>query len=141
MSTGLDIEALALDYAWTVKAHAEAADELERLSAKLSELRHDLRAHLSLGEAVDAGPHGWVVLTPPAKRLPARVDRSGVEAYAEQLMQLGLVREERTLSRPKVSDIRANAAALAAHGVPLDRILVEPVAQPTLEVVARDGGA
>lgn len=141
MSARQELEALALDYAWTAKAHAEAAEELERLSVKLSELRHDLRAHLSVGEAVDAGPHGWVVLTPPAKRLPARVDRSGVEHYAEQLLSLGLVKEERTLSRPKVADIRANAAALAAHGVPLERILVEPVAQPTLEVVAKDGGA
>ena len=139
MST--DREAIALEYAWCRKAHMEALAEVTRLEEKLREAESILRAELTVGEAVDAGSHGWVVLTPPAKRLPARVDRAGVQAYAEQLIQLGLVREERTLTKPKVSDIRSQAAALAAHGVPLDRILIEPAAPPTLDVVEKDGAA
>jgi len=136
-----DREAIALEYAWCRKAHTEALAEVTRLEEKLRDAESILRAELTVGEAVDAGPHGWVVLTPPAKRLPARVDRAGVQAYAEQLIQLGLVREERTLTKPKVSDIRSQAAALAAHGVPLERILIEPAAPPTLEVVEKGGEA
>ena len=137
MST--DREAAALDYAWCRKAHMEALAEVTRLEEKLREAESILRAELTVGEAVDAGPHGWVVLTPPAKRLPARISPEGVSRHREQLLELGLVREEMMVTRPKVADVRAKAAALAAHGVPLHEILVEPAARPTLEVVEKDG--
>lgn len=139
MST--DREAAALDYAWCRKAHMEALAEVTRLEEKLREAESILRAELTVGEAVDAGPHGWVVLTPPAKRLPARISPEGVSRHREQLLELGLVREEMMVTRPKVADVRAKAAALAAHGVPLHEILVEPAARPTLEVVEKDGAA
>lgn len=139
MST--DREAAALDYAWCRKAHMEALAEVTRLEEKLREAESILRAELTVGEAVDAGPHGWVVLTPPAKRLPARISPEGVSRHREQLLELGLVREEMMVTRPKVADVRAKAAALAAHGVPLHQILVEPAARPTLEVVEKDGAA
>lgn len=136
-----DREAAALDYAWFRKAHMEALAEVTRLEEKLREAESILRAELTVGEAVDAGPHGWVVLTPPAKRLPARISPEGVSRHREQLLELGLVREEMMVTRPKVADVRAKAAALAAHGVPLHEILVEPAARPTLEVVEKDGAA
>ena len=66
---------------------------------------------------------------------------SALVEFREDLLGVGLVREETVLTRPKVSEVRDKAAALAAHGVPIDRVLVEPVGQPELEVVPRDGGA
>lgn len=141
MSTPTDTERIAREWASVRLARDEAEVEFRSLDDRLDELSAELRARLSEGEAADAGPLGWVVLAPPAKRLPARVAADAVTRYAEQLMELGLVREERTLTRPKVADLRANAARLAAHGVPLNEVVKEPVASPALELVRKDGDA
>jgi hypothetical protein len=42
-----------------------------------------------------------------------------------------------TWTRPKVSDLRANAAALAAHGVPFHEVVYEPQARPEITIVPR----
>ena len=68
-------------------------------------------------------------MAPRGKQPPSRVDSQGLSHYREQLIDLGLVREEVTLTRPKVSELRDKTPELIARGVDVNRIIVRP-AQP-----------
>lgn len=135
-----DRERLAREFAQVELARMEAQEELARLTTRADELRQHLTAHLTMGEAVDAGPMGWVVMAPPTRRPAMRVREEGLEKYREAIAGLGLTEQVATWTRPKVSDLRANAAALAAHGVPFQEVVYEPQAQPVLTIVPKDGG-
>jgi len=136
-----DRERMAREFAQVELARMEAQQEADRLTARADELRAALTAHMTMGEAVDAGPMGWVVMAPPARRPSMRVREDGLEKYREAIAGLGLTEQVTTWTRPKVSDLRANAAALAAHGVPFQDVVYEPQAQPVLTVVQRDDDA
>lgn len=133
-----DRERHAREYAQVELARLEAEQELARLTQRADELRGALVAHMTMGEAVDAGPMGWVVMAPPARRPSMRVRDDGLEKYREAIAGLGLTEQVTTWTRPKVSDLRANAAALAAHGVPFEAVVYEPQPSPTLTIVPRD---
>jgi len=133
-----DRERQAREFAQVELARLEAEQELSRLTERANELRAALVAGMTMGEAVDAGPMGWVVLTPPARRPSMRVREDGLEKYREAIAGLGLTEQVTTWTRPKVSDLRANAAALAAHGVPFQEVVYEPQATPTLTIVPRE---
>jgi len=119
---------LAAECATLSKCVTEDRDALAKLEARLSEVEADLRASLGSGEAVQV-PGGVVVIAPRGKQPPSRIDAAGLAEFREQLMDLGLVREETTLTRPKVSEVRDRLPELIARGVAVDRILVRP-AQP-----------
>jgi hypothetical protein len=136
-----DRERMAREFAQVELARLEAEDELARLTRRADDLRAHLTATMSMGEAVDAGPMGWVVMAPPARRPSMRVREDGLEKYREAIAGLGLTEQVTTWTRPKVSDLRANAAALAAHGVPFHEVVYEPQPQPTLTIVPRDDDA
>jgi hypothetical protein len=140
MSTD-DRERMAREFAQVELARLEAEDELARLTRRADDLRSHLTATMSMGEAVDAGRAGWVVMAPPARRPAMRVREDGLEKYREAIAGLGLTEQVTTWTRPKVSDLRANAAALAAHGVPFHEVVYEPQPQPTLTIVPRDDDA
>jgi len=136
-----DRERMAREFAQVELARLEAEDELARLTRRADELRGSLVATMTMGEAVDAGPLGWVVMAPPARRPSMRVREDGLEKYREAIAGLGLTEQVTTWTRPKVSDLRANAAALAAHGVPFEAIVYEPQPAPSLTIVPRDADA
>jgi hypothetical protein len=119
---------LAAEWAVLSRTVAEDRDALAKLEDRLREIEADLRAELGEGEAV-AVTGGHVVMAPRGKQPPSRVDSSALATYREQLLDLGLVREELTLTRPKVSEVREQAPALIARGVDVNRLLVRP-AQP-----------
>lgn len=123
-----DTSAAAAEWAALHKAVAEDRAALDVLEARLRELENDLRADLGEGEAV-AVAGGHVVMAPRGKQPPSRIDSQGLSAYREELLDLGIVREEVTLSRPKVSEVRDRTAELIARGVDVSRIIVRP-AQP-----------
>lgn len=133
-----DRERMAREFAQVELARMEAQQEADRLSARADELRAALTAQMTMGEAVDAGPMGWVVMAPPARRPSMRVRDDGLEKYREAIAGLGLTEQVTTWTRPKVSDLRAHAAALAAHGVPFQEVVYEPQATPVLTIVQRD---
>jgi hypothetical protein len=137
MSTD-DRERMAREFAQVELARLEAVDELARLTNRADDLRAHLVATMTMGEAVDAGPMGWVVMAPPSRRPSMRVREEGLDKYREAIAGLGLTEQVTTWTRPKVSDLRANAAALAAHGVPFEAVVYEPQPQPTLTIVPRD---
>jgi hypothetical protein len=118
----------AAEWAALNKAVAEDRAALDVLEARLRELENDLRAELTEGEAVIV-PGGAVVMAPRGKQPPSRIDSQGLSAYREELLDLGIVREEVVLSRPKVSEVRDKTAELIARGVDVHRIIVRP-AQP-----------
>ena len=134
-----DRERMAREFAQVELARLEAEQDLARLTQRADELRGALSGSMSMGEAVDAGPMGWVVMAPPARRPAMRVREDGLEKYREAIAGLGLTEQVQTWTRPKVSDLRANAAALAAHGVPFEAIVYEPQPAPVLTIVPRDG--
>lgn len=134
-------EASAREFAQVELARMEAQDELARLTKRADELRAHLTASMDMGEAVSAGPLGWVVMAPPTRRPAMRVREEGLEKYREVVASLGLTEQQTTWTRPKVSDLRASAAALAAHGVPFTEIVYEPQPRPELTVVQRDDNA
>ena len=119
---------VAAEWATLSKCVTEDRDALTMLEARLSEVEADLRASLGIGEAVQV-PGGVVVIAPRGKQPATRIDAAGLSEFREQLADLGLVREETTYTRPKVSEVRERTAELIARGVAVDRILVRP-AQP-----------
>ena len=131
---------LAREYVALRSAHAEAAEEAERLSRLLRATADQLRDHLDLGEAVPAGPGRYVVLTRPERRPAARVLEEGVAEFREVLLSLDLIERKEITTRPSVSAIRKAAPVLAAHGVPVERLLIEPEGVPVLSVVNPEGG-
>jgi hypothetical protein len=118
----------AAEWAALNKAVTEDRAALDVLEARLRELENNLRAELTEGEAVIV-PGGAVVMAPRGKQPPSRIDSQGLSAYREELLDLGIVREEVVLSRPKVSEVRDKTAELIARGVDVHRIIVRP-AQP-----------
>lgn len=133
-----DRERMAREFAQVELARLEAQQEADRLTARADELRAALTATMTMGEAVDAGPMGWVVMAPPSRRPAMRVREDGLEKYREAIAGLGLTEQVTTWTRPKVSDLRSHAAALAAHGVPFQEVVYEPQATPVLTIVQRD---
>lgn len=123
-----DTRDLAAEWAALARTVEEDRAALSVLETRLREIEADLRAELGEGEAVVI-PGGAVVMAPRGKQPPTRVDSSAVSAYREELLDLGIVREEVTLSRPKVSEVREKTAELLARGVSVNRLLVRP-AQP-----------
>ena len=55
-------------------------------------------------------------MAPRGKQPPSRIDSQGLSAYREELIDLGIVREEITLTRPRVSEVRDKTAELIARG-------------------------
>jgi len=123
-----DTRDLAAEWAALARTVEEDRAALSVLETRLREIEADLRAELGEGEAVVI-PGGAVVMAPRGKQPPTRVDSSAVSAYREELLDLGIVREEVTLSRPRVSEVREKTAELLARGVSVNRLLVRP-AQP-----------
>ena len=123
-----DVDALAAEWAALNKTVQEDRAALDLMERRLRDVESDLRAELGQGEAV-AVHGGHVVMAPRGKQPPSRIDSEAVSAYREQLMDLGLVREELTLSRPKVSEVRERVPDLMARGVDVARLIVRP-AQP-----------
>jgi hypothetical protein len=119
---------LAAEWAVLSRTVAEDRAALDALEDRLRTIEGDLRAELTVGEAVVV-PGGAVVMAPRGKQPPSRVDSQGLSHYREQLLDLGLVREEVTLTRPKVSELRDKTPELIARGVDVTRIIVRP-AQP-----------
>ena len=119
---------LAAEWAVLSRTVAEDRAALDVLEARLREIEGDLRADLGEGEAVVV-PGGAVVMAPRGKQPPSRIDSQGLSAYREELIDLGIVREEITLTRPRVSEVRDKTAELIARGVDVNRIIVRP-AQP-----------
>jgi hypothetical protein len=119
---------LAAEWAVLSRTVAEDRAALDALEDRLRTIEGDLRAELTVGEAVIV-PGGAVVMAPRGKQPPSRVDSQGLSHYREQLLDLGLVREEVTLTRPKVSELRDKTPELIARGVDVNRIIVRP-AQP-----------
>jgi hypothetical protein len=119
---------LAAEWAVLSRTVAEDRAALDALEDRLRTIEGDLRAELTVGEAVVV-PGGAVVMAPRGKQPPSRVDSQGLSHYREQLLDLGLVREEVTLTRPKVSELRDKTPELIARGVDVNRIIVRP-AQP-----------
>jgi hypothetical protein len=119
---------LAAEWAVLSRTVAEDRAALDALEDRLRTIEGDLRAELTVGEAVVV-PGGAVVMAPRGKQPPSRVDSQGLSHYREQLIDLGLVREEVTLTRPKVSELRDKTPELIARGVDVNRIIVRP-AQP-----------
>jgi hypothetical protein len=136
-----DRENMAREFAQVELARIEAQQEAERLAARASELRAALEAVMGEGEAVDAGPLGWVVLAPPARRPSMRVREDGLERHREVLAGMGLTAQQTVWTRPKVGDLRASAAALAAHGVPIGEVVYDPPARLELTIVQRGSDA
>ena len=132
-----DRERMAHEFAQVELARLEAQQEADRLTARAAEIRAELVATMTMGEAIEAGPHGWVVMAPPARRPAMRVRDDGLEKYREAVASLGLTEQVTTWTRPKVSDLRANAAALAAHGVPFHEVVYEPQARAEITIVPR----
>lgn len=132
-----DRERMAREFAQVELARLEAQQELARLTNRADELRGVLAASLTEGEAVDAGPMGWVVLAPPARRPAMRVREDGLERYREVLASMGLTEQQTVWTRPKVGDLRAAAAALAAHGVPIGEVVYDPPARLELSIVPK----
>lgn len=124
----MSIADTAAEWATIAKAVAQDRAALEVLENRLRELEADLRAELGQGEAV-AVSGGHVVMAPRGKQPPSRIDTEALSAYREELLDLGLVREELTLTRPKVADVRERTPELIARGVNVDRLLYRP-AQP-----------
>ena len=123
-----DVPDLAAEWAVLNRTVQEDRAALEALENRLREVEADLRAELGEGEAVPvAGGH--VVMAPRGKQPPSRIAPEGLSQYREQLLDLGLVREELTLIRPKVADVRERVPDLIARGVDVWRLLVRP-AQP-----------
>ena len=112
----------------------EAREELTRLEGRLKVVTDEILARKSVGEAIRT-PHGAVVVTPPVRKPNARVDMAAVEAFREELLGMGLVSEETVLTRPKVADVRAHAAALIASGIDVNRIIYEPKGFPEVQFV------
>lgn len=119
---------LAAEWAILSRTITEDRAALDALEERLRTIEADLRAELGEGEAVPV-PGGHVVMAPRGKQPPSRIDSQGVSAYREQLLDLGIVREEVVLTRPKVSEVRERIPDLIARGVDPNRIIVRP-AQP-----------
>lgn len=135
----MSVPDLAAEWAVLSRTVAEDRAALDQLEDRLRTIESDLRAELGEGEAV-AVSGGHVVMAPRGKQPPSRIDSQGVSAYREQLLDLGIVREELTLTRPRVSDVREKAPALIARGVDVNRIIVRP-AQPVGPVFVEASGA
>jgi hypothetical protein len=120
-----DTDDLAAEWAMLSRTVEEDRAALAPLEARLRELESDLRADMGQGEAIVV-PGGAVVMAPRGKQPPSRIDSQGLSAYREELIDLGIVREEVMLSRPKVSDIRDKTPELIARGVNVYRIIVRP---------------
>ena len=123
-----DVPDLAAEWAALNRTVQEDRAALEALENRLREVEADLRAELGEGEAV-AVAGGHVVMAPRGKQPPSRVVTEAISQYREQLIDLGLVREELTLTRPKVSEVRDRTPDLIARGVDVSRLIVRP-AQP-----------
>ncbi len=123
-----DTADLAAEWAMLSRTVEEDRAALAPLEARLREIESDLRADMGQGEAIVV-PGGAVVMAPRGKQPPSRIDSQGISAYREELLDLGIVREEMVLSRPRVSDIRDKTPELIARGVNVDRIIARP-AQP-----------
>jgi len=130
---------LAAEWAVLSRTVAEDRAALDALEDRLRTIEGDLRAELTVGEAVVV-PGGAVVMAPRGKQPPSRVDSQGLSHYREQLLDLGLVREEVTLTRPKVSELRDKTPELIARGVDVGRIIVRP-AQPVGPVFVEESHA
>lgn len=127
-------ELLASEWSALAPAVMEAREELTRLEGRLKVVTDEILARKSVGEAIRT-PHGAVVVTPPVRKPNARVDMAAVEAFREELLGMGLVSEETVLTRPKVADVRAHAAALIASGIDVNRIIYEPKGFPEVQFV------
>ena len=127
-------ELLASEWSALAPAVMEAREELTRLEGRLKVVIDEILARKSVGEAIRT-PHGAVVVTPPVRKPNARVDMAAVEAFREELLGMGLVSEETVLTRPKVADVRAHAAALIASGIDVNRIIYEPKGFPEVQFV------
>lgn len=123
-----DTDDLAAEWAMLSRTVEEDRAALAPLETRLRELESYLQADMGQGEAIVV-PGGAVVMAPRGKQPPSRIDSQGLSAYREELLDLGIVREEIMLSRPRVSDIRDKTPELIARGVNVERIIVRP-AQP-----------
>lgn len=133
------LEALAIEWVRLTEALALARQEVTDLATHEYEIRHDLEAVLTVGEAVAAGKYGHVAYVLPTAKGAARVIPAGLAEYDEQLTALGLVTEKVVRTKPGVRELRAAAAQLAAHGVPLSAVLMEPEPHPELTLVPNEG--
>ncbi len=133
-----DLEQLATEWARLHDAQALARTELDILTRALHEVQHDLEAALTVGEAVAAGRYGHVAYVLPPAKGAAWVIATGVAEYSEQLRALGLIVARSVDTKPGVRELRSHAAQLAAHGVPLGALLLEPEPHAELTLVPNE---
>lgn len=132
--TQMPDEFLAAEWSSLAPAAMEAREEAERLGSRLKRITDEIIARKGVGEAIRT-THGAVVVVPPQRKPSARIDMAAVEAFREELLTMGIVSEETTLTRPKVSDVRGHAAALIAAGIDPNRIIYQPPGFPEVQFV------
>lgn len=120
---------------------SELVEQLELLRAKRRDIEHGLRAHMEFTGEVIRTRGGTVVLQRPTRRAAARVNTEGVSRHREPLISLGLVTEEKVLSTPKVSDLRAADGRLRAVGIDPDDLINTPPMRMELAFVPDESDA
>lgn len=128
----MDADAAGREWARLAAAVADARRELESLSAALNALDPLVRAACEEHGRIDGGDK-WVVLIPPARRPAQRVDGDACRAHAEVLAAIGVGGYRTEYRPPTAAELRANAAAVIAAGIPLDTLL-PPAPPPRMEV-------
>lgn len=122
------VEQIARDFASAKAEHDAARAEARRIEADVQRYREDLIAIVRSEERLDAGTH-WLVMSPP-DRPAQRVDRLAADSHREVLLGLGLGKVTEDYHAPTAAEVRKEKDRIIAAGIPLERLLPEPLAGP-----------